>query len=45
MNVIDFNKIEHGVTQKPVPTYLDHALARLAMTKREVQDSPAIHTL
>ena len=26
MNVIDYNKIEHDVTQKPVPTFRHHAL-------------------
>ncbi len=27
MNVIAFNKIEHDVIQKPVPTFWHHALA------------------
>ena len=27
MNVIVFNKMEHDVTQKPVPTFWHHALA------------------
>ncbi len=30
MNVIAFNKIEHDVIQKPVPTFWHHALGQLA---------------
>ena len=31
MNVIDFNRLEHDVIKKPVPTFWHHALARVVL--------------
>ena len=33
MNVIAFNKLEHDVTQKPVPTFWHHALVLLSQKR------------
>ena len=33
MNVIDFNKTEHDVSQKPVPTFWHHALATFMLSR------------